>query len=155
MSLGSKAFDKANRYGLYIKLMKRNFTKHFKISIHESCSRFYKELNGIYSESKGNMDEMFSFQLINAYCKPLLNYAYVSNLIAVIYHSWIGLGILYSEKYLKLIKRMALLIFRLVYGNYQFLWVLIQEKWSPVLVNLNYKKTRFKQDWLNYLLTCN
>ena len=43
-------------------------------SIHESCSRFYKALNGIYSKSKRNMNEMVTFQLIIAYCKPLLTY---------------------------------------------------------------------------------
>ena len=49
--------------------------KHFKLSTNESNSRFYKALNGIYSKSKGNMIEMVTFQLINAYCKPLLTCA--------------------------------------------------------------------------------
>ena len=43
--------SKAKYLGVYIVL-----TKHFKLSIHESCSRFYKSLNGIYSKSKGNMN---------------------------------------------------------------------------------------------------
>ena len=62
--------SKAKYLGVYIVLV-----KHFKLSIHESCSRFYKALNCIYSKSKGNMNEMVAFQLINAYCKPLLTYA--------------------------------------------------------------------------------
>ena len=60
----------AKSLGVYIVL-----AKHFKLSIPESCSRFYKALNGIYSKSKGNMNEMFIFQLFNTYCKPLLTYA--------------------------------------------------------------------------------
>ena len=61
----------AKYLGIYIVL-----AKHFKLSIHESCSRFYKAVNGIYYIiSKGNMNEMVTFQLINAYCKPLITYA--------------------------------------------------------------------------------
>ena len=102
---------------------------YFKLSMHESCSRFYKALNGIYSKRKGNMNKMVTFQLINADCKPLLIYACECvKLIEVIYYNWIGLGILYSGKYLKLMTRIALLIFILVLGNYQFLWISIQEK---------------------------
>ena len=55
--------------GVYIVL-----AKHFKLSIHESCSRFYKALNGIYSKSKENMNEMVIFQLTNAYCNSLITY---------------------------------------------------------------------------------
>ena len=51
------------------------FAKQFKLSIHESCSRFYKALNGMYSKSKGNMNEMVTFQLIHTYCTPPLTYA--------------------------------------------------------------------------------
>ena len=53
--------SKAKYLGVYIVL-----AKHFKLSIHESCSRFYKALNGIYSKSKGNMNEIVTFQLIVA-----------------------------------------------------------------------------------------
>ena len=45
------------------------------ISIRESCTRFYKALNGIYSKINGNMNGMVTFQLINDYCKPLLTNA--------------------------------------------------------------------------------
>ena len=49
--------------------------KDFKLCKHESCTRFYKVLNDIKSKSKENMNEMVTFYLINAYCKPLLTYA--------------------------------------------------------------------------------
>ena len=62
--------NKAKYLVVYIVL-----TKHFKLSIHESCSRFYKALNGMYLISKGNMNGMVTLHLINAYCKPLLTYA--------------------------------------------------------------------------------
>ena len=73
--LGAK-FDyvsKVKYLGFYIVL-----TKYFKLSIHESCSHFYKALNGIYSKSKGYMNEMVTFQLITVYCNPLLTYAFES-----------------------------------------------------------------------------
>ena len=62
--------SKAKYLGVYTVL-----SKHFKLSIHESCSRFNKALNGMHSKSKGNVNEMVTFQFINAYCKPLLTYA--------------------------------------------------------------------------------
>ena len=86
--------SKSKYLGVYIVL-----AKNFKLSTHEFSSRFYKALNGIYSISKGDMNEMITFQLIKAYCK-----------------------------YLKLVTRIALLIFRSILGNYKFLWISIQEK---------------------------
>ena len=51
--------------------------KHFKLNIHESCSRFCKALSGVYSKRKGNMNEMVTVQLNTAFCKPLLTRACV------------------------------------------------------------------------------
>ena len=51
--------SKAKYLGVYIVL-----ANHFKLSIHASYSRSYKALIGIYLKSKGNMNEMVSFQLI-------------------------------------------------------------------------------------------
>ena len=50
--------SKAKYLEVYIVL-----AKHFKLSIHESYSRSYKALNGIYSKSKGNVNVMVTFSV--------------------------------------------------------------------------------------------
>ena len=48
------------------------------------------------------MNEMDTFQLINAYFEPMLTYSWQCvKFNEVISHNWTGLGILYSGKYLK------------------------------------------------------
>ena len=76
------------------------------------------------------MNEMVIFQLINAYCKPLLTYAcecvkfYRSDL-SQLDRAW---NSVFCKVFFKLMTRIALLIFRLVLDNFQFLWISIQEK---------------------------
>ena len=73
---------------------------------------------------------MVTFQLINIYSKPLLTYAcecikFNRSDLSQLDRAW---NSVFCTNYLKLITKIALLIFRLVLDNYQFLWILIQEK---------------------------
>ena len=69
------------------------------------------------------MNEIVTFQLINAYCKPLLTHA-----CECVEFSRSDLSQLDGGKYLNLMTKIALLIVTLILGTYQSLWMSIQEK---------------------------
>ena len=55
--------------------------KRFRVNLSEPISKFFKSVNSILSKCKGHMNEVVLLNLLSAYCKPLLCYAYVNVLI--------------------------------------------------------------------------